>query len=113
MRKLTVTGIKKIYPYPIMLLALLLSTITITKARYNPFQKPAPSPIEGRWDITIDVDGKNFPSWLEVRHSGLHMLIGQYTGISGSARPVSRVNFSGGKLSFLFHLSGNRKTVIW
>lgn len=60
----------------------------------------AANPIEGRWDITIDVDGKPSPSWLEVRHSGHSMLIGQFTGIVGSARPVSRVNFKDGKLSF-------------
>ena len=60
----------------------------------------AASPIEGRWDITIDVDGKASPSWLEVRHSGNSTLIGQYTGIVGSARPISRVHFKDGKMSF-------------
>jgi hypothetical protein len=60
----------------------------------------AAPPIEGRWDITIDVDGKPSPSWLEVRHSGHSMLIGQFTGISGSARPISRVYFSEGKFTF-------------
>ncbi|HEV7380589.1 MAG TPA: DUF1080 domain-containing protein [Dyadobacter sp.] len=60
----------------------------------------AASPIEGRWDITVDVDGKPSPSWLEVRHSGHTMLIGQFTGISGSARPISRVYFTDGKFTF-------------
>jgi hypothetical protein len=60
----------------------------------------AAAPIEGRWDITIDVDGKPSPSWLEVRHSGHSILIGQFTGISGSARPISRVNFKDDKVSF-------------
>jgi hypothetical protein len=62
--------------------------------------KPAASPIEGRWDITIDVGGKPAPSWLEVRHSGTRMLVGQFVGTSGSARPISRVNFVDGKMSF-------------
>jgi hypothetical protein len=56
--------------------------------------------IEGRWDITINVDGKESPSWLEINHSGLHRLIGHYVGISGSARPISQVNYSNGKMSF-------------
>ncbi len=58
------------------------------------------SPLEGRWDITINMQGKEVPSWLEVRHSGLHTLVGDFVGTAGSARPVSKVNFSDGKMSF-------------
>ncbi|MDB5245961.1 MAG: hypothetical protein JWQ40_355 [Segetibacter sp.] len=58
------------------------------------------STLEGRWDITINMQGKEIPSWLEVRHSGLHTLVGDFVGSSGSARPISKVNFSGGKMSF-------------
>ena len=57
-------------------------------------------PIEGRWDMTIDMDGKKFPSWLEVSHSGSSMLVGHYVGMGGSARPVSRVYFADGKMKF-------------
>lgn len=56
--------------------------------------------IEGRWDLTIDMEGKQIPSWLEVSHSGLHTLVGHFVGDGGSARPISRVNFAEGKLSF-------------
>lgn len=56
--------------------------------------------IEGRWDITIDVDGKPSPSWLEVRHSGHKRLVGSYVGIGGSARPISIIHFSNGKINF-------------
>ena len=59
------------------------------------------APIEGRWDITIDWGGgKQKPSWLEVRHSGLHMLVGSFVGPGGSARPISRVDFKDGKMNF-------------
>jgi hypothetical protein len=58
------------------------------------------SPIEGRWDITLDMGGRMLPSWLEVRHSGFRTLVGQFTGVSGSARPISRVNFADGKMNF-------------
>jgi len=58
------------------------------------------NPIEGRWDITIDMGGRLLPSWLEVRHSGFRTLVGQFTGVSGSARPISRVNFAEGKMNF-------------
>ena len=53
----------------------------------------------GRWDITIYADGKEYPSWLEVQNSG-HILAGEFVGISGSARPVSKINFINNKLSF-------------
>jgi len=56
--------------------------------------------IEGRWDITVDMDGKPIPSWLEVHHSGLSTLVGRFVGGGGSARPISKVNYTGGKLSF-------------
>lgn len=56
--------------------------------------------IEGRWDITIDINGKPQPSWMEVRHSGNHSLVGSFVGIAGSARPVAQVNYAGGKFSF-------------
>jgi Domain of Unknown Function (DUF1080) len=58
------------------------------------------SPIEGRWDITVDISGKPFPSWLEVTHSGFSTLVGQFVSTSGSARPISRVNFNDNKVSF-------------
>jgi hypothetical protein len=57
-------------------------------------------PIEGRWDMTIHEPGKEVPSWLEVRHSGYHMLVGRFVGAGGSARPISRVYFNGGKMNF-------------
>ena len=58
------------------------------------------SSVEGRWDITIYDAGKTMPSWLEVVHSGLHTLVGQFVGTGGSARPISKINFDDGKLSF-------------
>ena len=63
-------------------------------------RKNADPAIEGRWDITINQNGKEIPSWLEVSHSGHHTLVGHFVGAGGSARPISRVNFSEGKISF-------------
>lgn len=56
--------------------------------------------IEGRWDMTVIDGNKKLPSWLEVLHSGSHHLIGYFVGFGGSARPVSKVNFADGKMSF-------------
>lgn len=54
----------------------------------------------GRWDITMDENGKAVPSWLEVKLSGNSTLVGSFVGSSGSARPVAEVKFDNGKFSF-------------
>lgn len=59
-----------------------------------------PPPLEGRWDLTIDWSGKPSPAWLEVRHSGLQTLVGRVMLVTGSARPISEIDFSDGKFSF-------------
>lgn len=102
MRKLSGIRMQRRCRYLLMIAVVLLSISTVSAAKvcYCPFGNQGSSSIEGRWDITIDVDGKKFPSWLEVRHSGLHTLVGQFVGIGGSARPISKVNFSDGKISF-------------
>lgn len=48
-------------------------------------------PLEGRWNLTIDQEGKELPSWLEIRHSGHNTLIGRFTFAFGSARPIAEV----------------------
>lgn len=83
----------------LMPFVLVVTTISVINANDRIVAQPDPA-IEGRWDITIDVDGKQSPSWLEIRHSGSKRLIGHFVGITGSARPISIVNFKDGKLSF-------------
>lgn len=58
------------------------------------------SSILGRWDITVNISGKDLPSWLEVERSGPRVLVGRFVGPGGSARPISQVNLVNGKLSF-------------
>jgi hypothetical protein len=82
-----------------LLFGLLLLT-GIHKASASPQQAADSVSIEGRWDITINVNGKPQPSWLEVRHSGHRTLVGDFVGTGGSARPVSQVHYTGGKLHF-------------
>lgn len=62
--------------------------------------KTADADLIGRWDITMDVEGKPTPSWLEVKLSGTKTLVGYFVGASGSARPVSKVDFKDGKFDF-------------
>ena len=57
--------------------------------------------IEGRWDLTVNADGgRKAPSWLEVRHSGVNGFVGRFVADGGSARPISKVEFKDGKMSF-------------
>jgi 3-keto-disaccharide hydrolase len=57
-------------------------------------------PIEGRWDMTLHINGNDHPSWLEVVHSGLRTLVGSYVADGGSARPISKITFDNDKMSF-------------
>lgn len=61
---------------------------------------PEAGQLIGRWNITIDENGKEFPAWLEVRKSGLSRLVGSFVGTHGSARPVSEVKFEKGNFRF-------------
>jgi hypothetical protein len=71
---------------------------------------PAPRPQVGRtpssarqlvgaWDITVHTSQGEACSWLEVERSGAS-LVGRFVGTVGSARPLSRVEFSQGALRF-------------
>lgn len=95
MRSITVNIVRRIFTYLLIPSVLVLFACDSAKANY-----PDSSSIEGRWDITINMAGKEHPSWLEIRHSGLHTLVGHFVGTGGSARPISKVSYSGGKMSF-------------
>jgi hypothetical protein len=56
--------------------------------------------IVGRWDLQVQSANGVYPSWLEVTTSGYRTLVGRFVGRVGSARPISRVEYSGGTLRF-------------
>ncbi len=58
------------------------------------------SPIIGHWDLTVNLGNHSAPSWLEVKLSGFKTLVGHFVGDAGSARPVSKINFENGKITF-------------
>ena len=59
----------------------------------------AASPV-GRWDITIDNEGKQQPSWLGIWVSGNNTLVGEFVSTGGSARPISHVLVSNDSFHF-------------
>ena len=54
----------------------------------------------GRWDLTVKREEGESPSWLEVKRSGRKTLVGYFVAHNGSARPVSKIDFNQGKVSF-------------
>jgi Domain of Unknown Function (DUF1080) len=73
---------------------------TFYSANANTKRSYYESPLEGRYDLTLHNSGKSYPAWLEVHHSGTRTLVGQYVGQGGSARPISKINFINGVVSF-------------
>ena len=82
--------------FKLLLLALLIIPTTFLKANGNGEKDP----IEGRWDLTVDYEGRKAASWLEVRHTGVNGYIGRFVWEGGSARPISKVYFNDGKVTF-------------
>lgn len=86
--------------YRLILLSLVLFGFNAAKANHH-FKQNADSPsLIGRWDMTLYMNGNEYPSWLEVYLSGTRTLVGQYVGTGGSARPISKINFADGKMNF-------------
>lgn len=50
--------------------------------------------------MVVEKDGKQLPSWLEIKHSGSKTLVGRFVSSSGSARPISEIKVDGDKFSF-------------
>ena len=57
--------------FTIPLFMFFLIAVNLPAAKANNFDDATyyASPLEGRWDLTLHIDGKEFPSWLEVSHS--------------------------------------------
>ncbi|WP_235296608.1 3-keto-disaccharide hydrolase [Portibacter marinus] len=58
------------------------------------------NPMVGKWDLTFINDGKELPSWLEIKKSGIKTYVGRFVHYSGSARPISEVKMSGDRFYF-------------
>ncbi len=54
----------------------------------------------GSWDLEVDMNGKIYPSWLQVKQSGNKALVGYFVAHNGSARPISEVFFHNGIVDF-------------
>lgn len=91
---------KKVFSAVIAGCLLLLAGVAPAKEKISLPAHVVNNALEGRWDITIDVDGKPEPSWLEVTHSGNRTYVGRFVATTGSARPISKIHVTGEKFSF-------------
>lgn len=89
---------------------LLLVLVLVTHSTLLAKTAKDASDVVGRWDLTIVIEGDDlkdlglfrhglldtdgFPGWLEIEVSGFSTLVGQYVGYEGSARPISKINYS-------------------
>lgn len=74
------------------MLAFLIPNALIALAPTAAGQGAARESVGGRWDLTVQKPGGNFPSWLELHSSGRSALVGRFVGEVGSARPIARVD---------------------
>lgn len=82
-----------------VLAALVVAVGVGTRITGGAAQRQEPS-VLGRWDLTVATSGGSYPSWLEVQPSGDRTLVGRFVGGSGSARPISRVEFTANVFRF-------------
>ena len=76
---------------------------TTAEVEHNPASQTIPEESKdllGRWDLTVDKDGHQAPSWIEIKLSGFNTLVGAWVGDSGSNRPISHIKLQDGKFSF-------------
>ena len=69
-------------------------------AQDDPCTNQKQPPVVGRWDLTVHGPQGDYPSWLEVRQSGYRTLVGSFVGRTGSARPISLVEFDKADIHF-------------
>jgi hypothetical protein len=72
------------------------STVQASRAATSADAKP----FLGRWDLTLTAPDGEHPSWLELREQD-GQLKAQMVGRWGNARPLPKVELSGGRLTFV------------
>ena len=80
----------------------LVATLAIAPLGTPALVAQSRAPLIGRWDMTVTVPGRHTSAWLEVRHSGRSMLVGQVMLLAGSARPIAKVEFAATTGEFRF-----------
>ncbi len=88
----------------------LFFVLTESNARNEKAEAERAHPIIGRWDITVNGNGKPQPSWMGIWLSGTSTLVGEFVGSGGSARPISKVYVNNDSFSFAIPPQWDRDT---
>ena len=76
-------------------LALSLTTAAVASAATPTIAAIPGEELIGHWDLTVTgANSRTYPSWMEVKLSGNRSLVGAFVSSGGSARPVSKVEYS-------------------
>src|SRR5207248_1653094 len=75
-----------------------MAATAVPKPKANDIPKDALQ-LAGAWDITVQTSQGKAYSWLEIEPSGA-TLVGRFVGMFGSARPISKIDYSQGTLHF-------------
>jgi len=54
----------------------------------------------GKWDLEVLKGDTIYPSWLEVKLSGVQTLVGYFVAESGSARPIAEIFYHDNRIDF-------------
>ena len=52
------------------------------------------SEVAGSWNLAVETETGDRPSWLKIETSGINALVGHFVGIEGSARPISEIKYN-------------------
>jgi 3-keto-disaccharide hydrolase len=86
----------------IALIALIFTfSLQAYSAQKNAADNSTPvQPLLGRWDLTLKAPDREYPSWLEITEENGH-LQARLTSRWGHARPLPKIEFSSGRLTFV------------
>ena len=86
-----------------VLIILVVAAKAYSQAGKSEKSSPSNSSVQaflGRWDLTLKSPGREYPSWLELREDA-GQLKAEMVGRWGNARPLPKVEFSNGHLTFV------------
>lgn len=84
----------KFHPHLLKHLSVFLFLAILLIPVYTYSQNISGSEVAGSWNITVETEDGERPSWLYVKTSGINTLVGKFVGIDGSARPISEIEYS-------------------
>jgi hypothetical protein len=92
-----------------LLFALVIAVLLLSSRGYSRQGNPAKTsfsqtsesvePFLGPWDLTLKAPDREYPSWLEIHREG-GQLKAEMVGRWGNARPLPKIQISGGRLTF-------------